>query len=63
MEFDRPTTASAFVVLVLVGLGAAWATPMAPSTVLMMVLPALVVYGAVMLSLGIKHGEYRVEHP
>lgn len=59
MEFDTTTTAIGFVLLVLIGVGVSWATPMGQRTVLMMVLPALVIYGLLTLALGVKHGEYR----
>lgn len=59
MEFDRLTTAIAFVVLMAVGAGALVATPMETNTILMMVLPSMAVFGLVMVLLGVKHGEYR----
>ncbi|WP_396610289.1 hypothetical protein ACH9L7_08495 [Haloferax sp. S1W] len=60
MEFTLPTTVALLVGLVvlgtaaLIGMGA-----MATSTVLMMVTPAMLVFGAVSLAIGVKHGEYR----
>ncbi|MUV56876.1 hypothetical protein SAMN04487947_1145 [Halogeometricum rufum] len=60
MEFDLTVTVGALVGLVvlgtvaLVGMGF-----MATSTVLMMVTPAMLVFGAICLALGVKHGEYR----
>ncbi|RDZ65394.1 hypothetical protein C5B90_03245 [Haloferax sp. Atlit-12N] len=60
MEFDLPKTVALLVALVvggtaaLVGMGV-----MATSTVLMMVTPAMLVFGAVCLAIGVKHGEYR----
>ena len=60
MEYDLTVTAGALVGLValgtvaLVGMGF-----MAASTVLMMVTPAMLVFGAICLALGVKHGEYR----
>jgi hypothetical protein len=59
MDFDRVTTAVAFVIVVAVATGVTVATPMDTSTVLMMVLPSIVVFGLVVLALGVKHGEYR----
>ena len=59
MEFDLSTTAVAFVVLIALGTAGTLATPMQTGTVLMMVLPPMVVFGLVVLSLGVKHGEYR----
>jgi hypothetical protein len=58
MEFDRTTTAAAFVALIT--LGVIGTTPMMTTgTVLMMVLPSMVVFGLVMLAIGVRHGEYR----
>lgn len=59
MEFDRTTTAAAFVVVLAVAGGVSMATPMAAGTVLMMVFPSMIVFGLVMLALGVKHGEHR----
>lgn len=59
MEFDELTTGLAFVVLIALATGTTAATPMEAGTVLMMVLPSMVVFGLVMLALGVKHGEYR----
>jgi hypothetical protein len=61
MEFDPTTTAAAFVVLIAVGTGVLLAMPigMATSTVLMMVLPSMVVFGLICLLLGVRYGEYR----
>ncbi|HKJ58465.1 MAG TPA: hypothetical protein VKA37_04490 [Halobacteriales archaeon] len=59
MEFDTTTTAAGFVLLVLIGVGVTWMTPMGQSTVLMMVLPSLVIFGLLALALGVKYGEYR----
>ncbi len=58
MEFDLPKTAAVFVALI--ALGVVGTTPMmGTSTVLMMVLPSMVIFGLVMLAIGVKHGEYR----
>ncbi|ADJ16204.1 DUF7333 family protein [Halalkalicoccus jeotgali] len=58
MEFDFPKTAAVFAALI--ALGVVGTTPMmGTSTVLMMVLPSMVVFGLVVLALGVKHGEYR----
>jgi hypothetical protein len=59
MEFDRTRTAVAFVAVLAIGVGISMATPMTTDTVLMMVLPSMVVFGLVMLALGVKHGEHR----
>lgn len=58
MEFDLPKTAAVFVALI--ALGVVGTMPMmGTSTVLMMVLPSMVIFGLVMLAIGVKHGEYR----
>lgn len=59
MEFDTLTTAVVFVVLIALGVVGTLQTPMTTDSVLMMVLPAMVVYGLVVLAIGVKHGEYR----
>lgn len=59
MEFDTRTTAVAFLVLIALGLAVTLATPMGVRTVLMMVLPAMVLYGLLAVALGVKHGEHR----
>lgn len=60
MEFDRTTTLGVFVALVVIGAGGLLASGvMAASTVLMMVLPAMVVFGLVCLAIGVRYGEHR----
>lgn len=60
MEFDATVTAAVFVAVAAIATGALVAAPMMRTrTVLMMVLPSMVVYGAAMLALGVKHGEHR----
>lgn len=60
MEFDLPTTAAAFLGLIALGIGGMIAADMmATDTILMMVLPSMVVFGAIILGIGVKHGEYR----
>jgi hypothetical protein len=60
MEFDRNTTLGIFLLLVVVGVGGlVGADVMATSTVLMMVLPSVLVFGGVCLFLGMRYGEYR----
>lgn len=63
MEFDLTTTAAVFVAILVVGVGGLAASGvMATSTVLMMVLPSMVVFGLICLGLGVKYGEYRATH-
>jgi uncharacterized membrane protein YcaP (DUF421 family) len=60
MEFDFPKTAAIFALVVAVGVGALVAAPMmGTDTVLMMVAPSMIVFGLLMVLLGVKHGEYR----
>jgi len=60
MEFDLTTTAGIFLAIVAVAIGGLSASGvMARSTVLMMVLPSVLVFGIVCLFLGSKYGEYR----
>ncbi|WP_410765292.1 hypothetical protein [Haloferax sp. DFSO60] len=60
MEFDLTRTVALLVALVLLGtLALIGMGFMATATVLMMVTPAMLVFGAICLALGIKHGEYR----
>ncbi|WP_122089407.1 DUF7333 family protein [Halalkalicoccus subterraneus] len=58
MEFDLPKTAAVFVALI--ALGVVGTMPMmGAGTVLMMVLPSMVIFGLLVLAIGVKHGEYR----
>ncbi|AFO56150.1 MULTISPECIES: hypothetical protein [Natrinema] len=59
MEFDGTKTAVAFLVVIALGVGGMLATPMGTDTILMMVAPSMIVFGLLMLVLGVKHGEYR----
>ncbi|GAB3673885.1 DUF7333 family protein [Halopiger thermotolerans] len=63
MEFDLPTTAAAFIAVIALGIGGLIAAPMMTTdTVLMMVAPSMIVFGLVMLVIGIAHGQYRAVH-
>ena len=60
MEFDEKITAAVFIVVIAAGVGALIFAPMMETdTVLTMVAPSMAVFGAIMLALGVKHGEYR----
>ena len=60
MALDLVRTAAGFLVLIVVGVGALLAAPvMETDTVLMMVLPAMVVFGLVCVGLGAQYGEHR----
>lgn len=59
MELDLPKTIAAFALIIALGVVGMLATPMTLETVLMMVLPSMVIFGAIVLAIGVKHGEYR----
>jgi aconitase A len=60
MEFDSTTTAIVFVALIAIGVGGLLvADVMATGTVLMMVLPAMVVFGLLCLAIGVQYGQHR----
>lgn len=63
MEFDLPTTAAAFIAVIAIGVGGLIAAPMmTTNTVLMMVAPSMIVFGLIMLAIGVAHGQYRAAH-
>lgn len=60
MQLDGSKTFGVFVLLIVVGAGGLLASGvMATSTILMMVLPAMIVFGLVCLGLGVGYGQYR----
>lgn len=60
MELDSMKTALAFVVLIVIAIGGLLGSGvMAIGTVLMMVLPAMVIFGLICIWIGIQYGEYR----
>jgi len=60
MEFNLTTTAGVLLALIVAGTAVLSAAGvMATSTVLMMVTPAMLVFGIVCVAIGVKHGEYR----
>ncbi|MDZ7730127.1 MAG: hypothetical protein U5K37_02870 [Natrialbaceae archaeon] len=60
MDFDAIVTGGIFVLVIALGVGGMIASGMMPTnTVLMMVLPSMVIFGALLLGVGIKHGQYR----
>jgi len=61
MEFDTLTTGVIFLAIIAIGVVGSLQTPMTTSSVMMMVLPSMVVFGAIMLALGVKHGEFRAK--
>jgi uncharacterized transporter YbjL len=60
LELSTPLAAVAFLVLVGVVAGGTFMSPMAGST-LMMVIPGLVVFGVLSLLIGVFHGQYRAK--
>jgi len=62
MQFDTLTTASVFIALIALGVGGASMSPMTLETTLMMVLPSALIFGAIVLVLGVKHGQYRARN-
>jgi len=60
MEFNTTITAGVFLLVIALGTGALIGAPMmATNTVLTMVVPSMAIFGAIMLGIGVKHGEYR----
>ncbi|WP_281194440.1 hypothetical protein [Halorubrum sp. F4] len=60
MEFDLPRAAGIVALLIAVGTAGLVGGGMMPlSTTLMMVLPSMVVFGAIVFVVGMKHGEFR----
>ncbi|USZ72704.1 DUF7333 family protein [Natronosalvus halobius] len=60
LEFDLVKTVGAFVAIIAVGTAALTMMPgMTTGTILTMVLPSMAIFGAIMLAIGVKHGEYR----
>lgn len=63
-DLDAVSTVIAFVAVIAVGITGLLVLPlgMRSETVLRMVLPSMVVFGAIMLSIGIAHGQARARH-
>lgn len=63
MEFDLPRAAGFVALLIAVGTAGLIGGGMMPlRTTLMMVLPSMVVFGAIVFVVGMKHGEFRATH-
>lgn len=61
MEYNLPTTAGVFAALIaLAAIGLLAGGMMATTTILMMVLPSMIIFGLICLAIGVKHGEHRV---
>ena len=61
VEFNLPVTIGAFVLVIVLGIVGLEMSPtgMATDTILMMVAPSMIVFGAICLAIGVKHGEHR----
>lgn len=59
MEYDLPRAAGLVALIIAVGTVGLSFTPMALQTVLMMVVPSMAVFGAIVFVIGMKHGEFR----
>jgi hypothetical protein len=63
MEFDLPRAAAILVLIVAIGAGGLIGANMMPlQTTLMMVVPSMLVFGALAFAIGVKHGEFRSTH-
>jgi hypothetical protein len=58
MEFDLPTTAITFTILLAILIAGTAMSPMTTSTVVM-VSVGLILFGLLSLIIGVKHGEHR----
>lgn len=60
-DLDGVSTVVTFVAIIAVGIGGLYVMPvgMGTRTILTMVLPSMIIYGALMLLIGIAHGAYR----
>jgi ABC-type dipeptide/oligopeptide/nickel transport system permease subunit len=60
MELNLPVSVGILVAIIALGTGGLLAGGMMTlETVLMMVLPSMVVFAAIVFAIGVKHGEYR----
>ncbi|ELZ48557.1 hypothetical protein C463_00790 [Halorubrum californiense DSM 19288] len=63
MEFDLPRATAILVLIVAIGAGGLIGAEMMPlQTTLMMVVPSMLVFGALAFAIGVKHGEFRSAH-
>jgi len=63
MDFDLPRAAALLILIVAVGAGGLIGAGMMPlQTTLMMVVPSMLVFGAVAFAIGVKHGQFRATH-
>lgn len=60
MDFELTLPVSVGIVLAIIAIGTvAMFNVMVAETVLMMVLPSMLVFAAIVFAIGVKHGEYR----
>ncbi|WP_049982527.1 hypothetical protein [Halorubrum sp. BV1] len=60
MNFDLPRAAALLLLTVAIGAGGLIGAGMMPlQTTLMMVVPSMLVFGAVAFAIGVKHGQFR----
>ena len=60
MDFDLPRAAALLLLIVAIGAGGLIGAGMMPlQTTLMMVVPSMLVFGAVAFAIGVKHGQFR----
>ena len=60
-DLDEVSTVVSFIAIIAVGIAGLYVMPvgMGTTTILTMVLPSMVIFGALMLLIGIAHGTYR----
>jgi hypothetical protein len=63
MEFDLPRAAALLVLIVAVGAAGLIGSGMMPLQItLMMVVPSMLLFGALAFAIGVKHGQFRSAH-
>jgi hypothetical protein len=63
MELDLPRAAALLILIVAVGAAGLIGSGMMPlQTTLMMVVPSMLVFGALAFAIGVKHGQFRSTH-
>ena len=63
MNFDLPRAVGLVALLIAVGTAGLIGSGMMPlQPTLMMVLPSMIVFGAIVFAVGMKHGEFRATH-
>ena len=63
MQFDLPRAGGLLLLVILLSAaGLAVAGTMTTRTILLMVAPSMIAFGAIAFALGVKHGEYRATY-